>query len=315
MTRSCLVAAASLALVGGCTVVAPPEPAVVTAGAAPAASAPPPGSPPATVAPARSAASALKAPPPPDVPVPDTPAPDTPPAADAPMEVIVVSAPGLSGYWAVNAAQAIDVQLGLFSGVRVVYSSETGDRDICLLRQHGPRLAATCSSGLSPTAEGAMDGQQVTLRWWNGPANLIFDGSWDEAGTIQGSISGGLAGLSVTGAIPATLRKLAADGGEDPASAASLRGVLDDLRHGALTEARYEAAGLKRVRPSLAWPGARAASQTLTYLGRIHVRWRKDQPDLPQDVYAVRRSEQLALCRIGLSERGRVVDFGCQDAI
>lgn len=94
-----------------------------------------------------------------------------------PIENIVVTASSLSGYWRLTASSSIDVEVGLLSGVRILYSGAAQDRDICRIRNREARLSATCVAGFTPTAEGSLDQQDVTLRWWSGPANVIFRGT------------------------------------------------------------------------------------------------------------------------------------------
>jgi hypothetical protein len=317
-TPLALAATLSLSLAGGCASLAPPPSADWTAAAVDSAP-----NPTAEAAAEGAGGDATAASAPPSRPAAArranaAPKPDSiAPQATGPAPEILVTANDLTGYWRVTASKTIQFEVGLFSGVHIIYSGEMQDRAICLIRHHDPRLFVTCSTGRSPTADGTVDGDRVTLRWWNGPANLIFDGSWDQMGTINGAFSGGVMGMSVTGRIPATLKKMNIpdSDGDARASIGALRGVLDDLHKGVLTEDRYEAAAVWRLQPALAWRGAKVAAHSLTYLGQIHVRWQKGQPDLLEDVYEVRSGDTLSLCRIGLSERGRVVDFGCQDAI
>lgn len=227
----------------------------------------------------------------------------------------MVTATGLSGFWRLTASSSIDVEVGLFSGIRLTYSGEAHDRDICRIRNDGGRLRATCVAGFTPTAEGRLDGRQVTLRWWAGPANMIFRGVWDDADAIQGAFTGGLAGLSVTGDIPAVMRKLPAPNAaiaEEPPSAAAMRAVFADLRQGSLTDGRYEGIAEKRLQPAFSWAAARASSHSLAYLGRIRIRWHRWQRETIQDVYDVQSPGDRSLCRIALGEQGKVVDFACQ---
>lgn len=121
-------------------------------------------------------------------------------------------------------------------------------------------------------------------------------------------------GLSITGDVPAVMRKVPIpDGtGDDRPSAQVMRAVLADLRQGALTEGRYEGMAVKRLQPAFSWAGARASSHSLSYLGQIHIRWHRWQRETIQDVYDVESPDDRSLCRIALSERGRVTDFACQ---
>jgi hypothetical protein len=126
-------------------------------------------------------------------------------------------------------------------------------------------------------------------------------------------MGGGVLGMRVTGSVPVTLSKLEAGkiAPPDPASAAMIPAVLDDVRHKTLTPGRYAPAAIKRLQPTLAQPPPAGAPQSINYLGRIHVRWRSDQPETIQDVFKVQASGGIALCRIALGEGGLVTDFEC----
>jgi hypothetical protein len=253
------------------------------------------------------ARSRSAAPPPPDL------------LPDQPMEEVVVTPASLTGYWRLTASHSIEVEIGLFSGVQIRYGGEWLDRNICWLQQSGRRLTALCSSGVAlKSAEGSVDEDGVTMRWWAGPANIIFSGKLTEAGRIKGGFSGGVVGLKVTGTVPAMLSKLdlPADEGKrvsdpDRPSAALLRGVWEDVGKGRLTEGRYEAAAVKRVDQGLSAETAAAPPQSLIYLGRILIRWRKEQRELAEDVYQVQSGMRRHLCRIGLNEVRQVTDFNC----
>jgi hypothetical protein len=227
---------------------------------------------------------------------------------------VLVTAAGLSGFWAVTASSSIDLEVGLLSGIRLRYSGAADDRDICRIHHRGDALRASCVAGFTPTAEGSLDSDRIVLRWWAGPATVIFQGNWDEAATIGGALSGGMAGLSITGEIPATLHKVRpqATGLQDHPSAAKMQLVLDDLRRGWLTDGQYEGMATKRLQPAFSWAGAKDPWHSLTYLGQIHIRWHRWQNETIQDVYDVEGPSDRALCRVAVSERGRVVDFACQ---
>jgi len=227
---------------------------------------------------------------------------------------VLVTAPRLSGYWSVTGPNLIEIKAGPLAGIRIIYSGETDTRDICLLRHLGNGLSATCSAGLSTNAAGGIDQDHITLRWWRGPANLIFNGQWDRKATIDGTFSGGLVGLRVTGSIPASLHKLIPPTDQNPPSLAATESVLGDLRRRLLVQATYEPGAIKRVWRAITWPDAQAAEHQLTFLGTIHVHWQQHQPDLLEDVYEVQSNNHLSLCRISLSPRRRVDDFACQEA-
>ncbi len=250
--------------------------------------------------------------------VPGDPAP--PPAAASrpghagaePIPEILIAATGLSGFWAVRASSSIDIEVGLLSGVRIRVSGNEQDRDICRLRQSEGKLRATCIAGFAPTAEGSLDDETIALRWWLGPATVIFHGRWDQRSEIAGALTGGVAGLSVTGEVPAALRKLRSPEAASPLSAALMMTVFEDLRRGALSDGPYDGLAAKRLQPAFSWAGAKDVSHHLTYLGRIHIRWHRWQAETVQDVYDVRGPADRSLCRIGLDGQGRVIDFACQ---
>jgi hypothetical protein len=228
---------------------------------------------------------------------------------------LVVTAPRLSGYWAMTGPNLITLTIGPFSGVRILYSGETDTRDICLMRHLAGGLSATCAVGAEANASGGIDEDHVKLRWWSGPAELRFDGVWDRASTIAGQFSGGLAGVRVTGHIPATLIKVIRPvAGENPAATAAVGEVLADLRQGALSRGRYEPGAMKRVWRAGTWPGVKAVWGQFAYLGEIHVHWQAKQPDMRESVYEMQAGDHLALCRVGQSPRGLVNDFACQEA-
>ncbi|MTJ82983.1 MAG: hypothetical protein F8N37_18520 [Telmatospirillum sp.] len=244
---------------------------------------------------------------------------------------IVITGHALSGYWAVTASSSIDLDVGLLSGVRIRYSGDARDRDICRIDHQGERLRATCIAGFAPTARGSAVDGTVTLRWWTGPATVIFRGAWDDLGApflLPGRLTGGIAGLGLTGDIPATMRKIAPpdsgddardDAGDDtggglpePPGAARMRSVLEDLRQGRMRPDLYEGIAAKRLEPAFSWVGAKEPRHRLRYLGRIHIRWHRWQRETLQDVYEVTSPTDRSLCRIATGDSGRVVDFACQ---
>jgi hypothetical protein len=232
------------------------------------------------------------------------------PAAAASSGVLV-TAPGLAGYWSVIGPNLIRFDVGPLTGIRIIYSGETDTRDICLINYVGTRISATCSAGMSSDAGGGVAQGKVVLKWWNGPSNLIFNGQWDRKDTIEGGFSGGFGGIQVTGHVPAVLEKLH-PGAPQPPSADNLRTALADLRNNNFDPAHYEPSGVKRVKRAAAWPGASIAPTGIRYLGGIHIHWQQKQPDLAEDVYEVHAGNLLSLCRIAVSPRGLINDFACQ---
>ena len=239
----------------------------------------------------------------------------------APVEdttrTIQVTAIGLSGLWMVNGPSSIDFEIGLLSGVRILYSEAPNDRDVCMIIQNPGSLRATCIAGFAPTAGGSFDEEdnQLRLRWWTGPLTVNFNGFWAPNATqIPGTLSGGLAGVSITGVIPMTLHKVwpQTEHVEGRGTAKLMRVVFEDLRTGGFTEAFYESIAKRRLAPAYAWPGAKEPSHILSYLGRIHILWHRGQTESVQDVYLVQSGQDVSLCRIGFSEHKLVVDFACQ---
>jgi len=231
-------------------------------------------------------------------------------AASPVTQDVVVTAPGLSGYWTVLGPNLIQLKLGALTGIRILYSGDTDARDICLLRYLAGKISATCGAGFSSDSGGDVTQGRVTLRWWHGPTNLIFSGVWDRKATIKGGFSGGLGGVKVTGTIPATMVKLKPSTAL-PASAPLMRQGLADLVTGTFPDDRYEPSAIKRMTRVENWPDAKYQGPLLAFLGAVHVHWQRGQPNLLEDVYQVRSGPDLSLCRISVSPRGRIDDFDC----
>jgi hypothetical protein len=246
--------------------------------------------------------------------------PPPPPPADLdrqPIEELVIRPDSVTGFWRLTAARTIDVDVGLFSGVHIRYGGEIRDRNICWFEQKGHSFDASCASGGAlKSAEGSVNDEGLSMRWWVGAATINFSGKFTDAERVQGGFSGGVVGVSVTGDVPATLTKLpapvppAADAPERP-SAALIRMVWEDVRKGALTEGRYEGSAVKRVNQGMSKEIAAETPQQMIYLGEILTRWRKEQRELLQDVYLVRTGAGRRLCRVSANPQGQVVDFNC----
>ncbi len=248
-------------------------------------------------------------------------APPPPPPADLdkqPIEELVIRPGSVTGFWRLVASRTIDLDVGLFSGIHIRYGGEIRDRNICWLQQKGHSLDAICASAyVLKGAEGSVDDDGLTMRWWVGAANIIFSGKFTDADTLSGGFSGGVVGMSVTGDVPATLVRLpapqpsAADAQERP-SAALVRLVWEDVRRGSLTEGRYEGSGVKRVNQGLSKEMAAETPGQMIYLGEILIRWRKEQRETLQDVYLVQTGAGRRLCRVAANAQGQVIDFSCQ---
>ncbi len=245
-------------------------------------------------------------------------APPPPPPADLdrqPIEELVIRPDTVTGFWRLTASRTIDVDIGIFSGVHIRYGGEVRDRNICWFEQKGHSFDASCASGGAlRTAEGSVDDEGLSMRFWVGAATINFSGKFTDAERVQGGFSGGVIGVSVTGDVPATLTKLPppkpADTPERP-SAGLIRLVWEDVRKGALTEGRYEGAAVKRVNQGMSKEIAAETPQQLIYLGEILTRWRKEQRELLQDVYLVQTNAGRRMCRVSANPQGQVVDFSC----
>jgi len=234
-----------------------------------------------------------------------------------PIEELVIKPGSVTGFWRLTASKLIDLDVGLFSGVHIRYGGEIRDRNICWLQQKGHSLDAICASAyVLKNAEGSVDDDGITMRWWMGAANIIFSGKFADADKVTGGFSGGVVGLSVTGDVPATLTRMPppaaplADAPERP-SAALVRMVWEDVRRGVLTDGRYEGSAPKRVNQGLSKEMAAEMPQQMIYLGEILIRWRKEQRELLQDVYLVQTGAGRRLCRVSANPLGQVVDFSC----
>jgi len=243
--------------------------------------------------------------------------PPPPPPTDLdrqPIEELVIRPGSVTGFWRLTASRTIDVDIGLFSGIHIRYGGEISDRNICWFEQKGRSFDAVCASGGAlKSAEGSVDEDSLSMRWWVGAATINFSGKFTEAEKISGGFSGGVVSLSVTGDVPATLTKLPAPAAETPErpSAALIRMVWEDVRKGSLSEGRYEGAAVKRVNQGMSRDLAAETPQQMIYLGEILTRWRKEQRELLQDVYLVRTAAGRRLCRVSANGRGQVVDFNC----
>lgn len=323
-----LPAAAALLALSACAVpmqepVAPPPamPAMATAEVPPAAEQAAPEAQAAAPAQSMPQAPGAKAAPPRRPAAPSIPAPPAPPVpADLdskPIEEVVVKPADVTGYWRLVTSRNIDLDVGIFSGIHIRYGGEIRDRNICWLQQRRKSLEALCSSGYAlKSAEGSVGDDGITMRWWVGAANIIFDGKFIEAEKIAGGFSGGVVGLSVTGDIPATLVRLnppdapPADAPERP-TAALMRMVWEDQRRGEKTPGRYDPASAKRIEQGFPREMWSQPIEQMVYLGQILIHWRKEQRETLQDVYQIRTSSGRKMCRLATNDQGQVLDFNC----
>ena len=278
-------------------------------GVAPAASAP------AAAAPPESQAAASPGAQPAAAASPD-PVPDEASGAAPGAERITVVGRSFTGFWKVNSPKRLGMDVGLFSGVHIRYSGDTGDRDICELSQTGSSLAARCLR-LARTAAGSIDGNEITLRSWIGPANLILKASAQSGTSLKGSISGGALGTQMTGGVPIQATKLTIPptGTERP-SAPLVREVLADIGGGHLTAGRYGAEAASRLKREL--DDLRSAQselgplESVTYLDQLLPRHPYDPRERPLEVYQIDYAKGTQLCGISPGAAGTVEDFICR---
>lgn len=232
-----------------------------------------------------------------------------------PVEELVIRPDDVTGYWVLVTPRIVDVDTGLFSGIHIRYGGEMSRRNICWLQQSGKSVSAVCAAGaILKSGEGSVGSDGLSMRWWLGAATANFDGKFVDSDKIDGGFSGGVAGLSVTGDVPAALDRLDLSKlppEPDRPSAALIKAVWEDVRQGHLAEGRYEGSAVKRVNQGMSKELAAETPQQMLYLGRIVVHWRKDQREILQDVYQVTTESGLQLCRVGANDKGQVSDFNC----
>jgi hypothetical protein len=235
-------------------------------------------------------------------------------ATAAEPEEITVEAPSLSGFWKVIGPSFIDVSASPLSGVRIAYDTQISDRNICEIDDRGGSLTGICSAGIEKAATGSRDGSSVALRWWNGPLTMNFDGTLVNRSTLRGRLSGGIAGLSVTGSVPVSLIRLDPEPGAvaEPESGPLLHTALADLAAGHLNPGRYGPDAMSHAEPALARALDFDGTPAVTYLGRVTIRWQRRQAAKVQDVYRVQSGTNQELCRIQLGEKGMVADLDCR---
>jgi hypothetical protein len=239
------------------------------------------------------------------------------PAEGAPgIEQILVTGRSFTGLWKVNSPKRLGMDVGVFSGVHIHYSGDSGDRDICALRQTGNDLDARCLR-LSGTAAGDIDGDQITLRSWVGPATLILKASALSGSSLRGNLSGGALGARMTGSVPilATRLIIPPTGTERP-SAILVREVLTDIGGGHLTAGRYGAEAVARLKKDLGDlqddQGKLGPVQSLTYLDQLLPRHPYDPREKPLEVYRVDYAKGTELCGVSPGKDGTVDDFICR---
>ncbi|GGF05759.1 hypothetical protein GCM10011611_09050 [Aliidongia dinghuensis] len=251
-------------------------------------------------------------------------APTVTAAATAPVsgstEQITVLGRSFTGLWKVNSPKRLAMDVGLFSGVHIRYSGETGDRDICELRQTGTALDARCLR-LDRTAAGSIDGNQIVLRSWVGPATLILKASAPTSSALTGTISGGALGTQLTGGVPIHATKLTVQGsgqgsGPERPSAPLLRAVLADIAQGHLTADRYAPEAAARLRRNLDDMRTDVAElgplKDVTYLDQLLPRHPFDPRERPLEVYRVDYAGGTRLCGISPGPPAAVADVVCR---
>lgn len=231
-------------------------------------------------------------------------------------EQITVIGRSFTGVWKVNSPKRLGMDVGLLSGVHIHYSGETGDRDICELRQTGERLDAHCLR-LARDIGGSIDGDRITLKSWIGPATLILTASAPSGSSLKGSISGGALGARMTGSVPIEATKLTVPpAGTERPSAPLVRDVLADIGGGRLTAGRYMPEAAARLGHELRDLQASRSDlgplQSLTYLDQLLPRHPFDPHERPLEVYRVDYAKGTQLCGISPGEAGTVDDFICR---
>jgi hypothetical protein len=231
-------------------------------------------------------------------------------------EQITVIGRSFTGVWKVNSPKRLGMDVGLLSGVHIRYSGETGDRDICELRQTGERLDAHCLR-LARDIDGSIDGDRITLKSWIGPATLILTASAQSGSSLKGSISGGALGARMTGGVPIEATKLSVPpAGTERPSAPLVRDVLADIGGGRLTAGRYMPEAAARLghemRDLQADRSDLGLLQSLTYLTELLPRHPFDPHERPLEVYRVDYAKGTQLCGISPGEAGTVDDFICR---
>ncbi len=293
-------------LVAGCVSRQDAGPADVSIPVAPAAAAPTP-----VEAPSMATLSSRQT-------IPPAPAtPEAVTASDPTAEQITVVGHSFTGLWKVNSPKRLGMDVGLFSGVQIKYSGETGDRDICELRQTGDRLDAHCLR-LGKNVDGSIDGNSITLKSWIGPANLILTARAQTGSTLTGSLSGGALGQRMTGGVPIQAVKLTVPpAGTERPSAPLVLDVLADIGGGRLTAGRYTPEAAARLKKELSDLRADQTElgpvQGLTYLDQLLPRHPFDPRERPLEVYRIQYAKGTQLCGISPGgQAGTVDDFICR---
>jgi hypothetical protein len=235
------------------------------------------------------------------------------PAPAAPVEIpeIQVKSNSLTGYWIVIGPAWGEFTLSPLSGAELHYSTLTHAKDICLLDDKKGDLTAQCVASGFGRGLGERDEEGVRVKWWSGPATVLFKGLPQPDDTITGRFSAGLMGVSMTEGMPVTLRRLPID----PARFARqpsedvLAAALADYDTGKRTAEIYEPDA--EIAPA---PAARApaADRKLEFIGKIGRMLYDKDIEIVEDVYRVKADEASEFCRIALSEARKVRDLECR---
>jgi hypothetical protein len=220
---------------------------------------------------------------------------------------IYITENGLTGYWRVIAPINIAIHIGLSSGIKIAYDTESQNRDICFLKQNNLRITAQCILNESAQASGSLDALKVHLTWWKGPATLIYTGDWDLDRTISGSFTGGLAKLPLTGSIPASLSKLypSSQISDKRETYVILSQILNNPFQNPLLEDFSK--GLDKD-----WLAKNSDNPIISFIGPIDIHWQEKQPYLIEDVYQIQSGENVSLCRLALTETSKIRDLFCK---
>jgi hypothetical protein len=119
----------------------------------------------------------------------------SPPAEKLDFDIadeLVVARPALSGDWKWSGRQPYDYSYSVFRGVKVFYSEQSYDYNICAFKDVRGVITTACGGGAAP--EGNFDGTNLTLHWGFALAHQIFRGRLAEDGTISGGMLPKIAG-------------------------------------------------------------------------------------------------------------------------
>jgi hypothetical protein len=236
------------------------------------------------------------------------------PLPEQPIEELIVTAKGLTGYWRFSTSRDIDVDVGVFSGIKIRYGSAQIDRNICWVQEiNTGSFTVYCAVSGSPPREvrGSVTEEEISFRSWIGPATVTYSGQFTDSDHVSGGVRGGVLGLNITGQVPASLSRLDAPTVSAPPSESLIHRAWAEIGQNRFAKENYEQALLPRLAEAI--PGTLKGQELvkLTYLGQILAPGRSGQPDAAQDVFQLETEAGRGLCRIGVSNRGSLSDIAC----